>query len=90
MTANDAEYRWLKCRIDRGMFSDERAVTYPADATKNWLKSVFVEESAVEGAPGETGRVRVRILQLDGRMMAVLPSALQEIVTVSPSDVSPA
>lgn len=83
----NAEMRWLTCRIDKGMFSDELAVTYPADGA--WQKSVFVPASEVEGNPGQQGRVRVRIVRRNGYLMAILPSATQDIVTVNEGDISP-
>lgn len=88
-TANpsvNAEIRWLTCRVDKGMFSDELAVTYPADGA--WQKSVFVSASDVEGKPGQQGRVRVRLVPRNGHLMAVLPSANQDIVTVREADLS--
>lgn len=83
----NAEMQWLTCRIDKGMFSDELAVTYPAEGI--WQKSVFVPASDVEGSPGDRGRVRVRIVRRNGHLMAVLPSATQDIVTVNEGDLSP-
>lgn len=83
----DVEVRWLTCRIDKGMFSDERAVTYPAEGEIR--KSVFVPASEVEGVLGERGRVRVRVIRRNGHVMALLPSATQDIVTVNEGDVSP-
>lgn len=81
-----AEVRWLKCKLDKGMFSDEMAVTYPPEGATQ--KSVFVTSSVVEGSPGTAGRVRVRLIQRNGTTMAVLPSATQDIVYVRPGDVS--
>lgn len=81
-----AEERWLTCRVDQGMFSDELAVTYPASGQHQ--KSVFVERTAVEGSPGGTGRVRVRVIERDGNMMAVLPSPTQDIVYVQAGDIT--
>lgn len=83
----DIEECWLACRIDKGMFSDELAVTYPPEGEKQ--KSVFVTASDVEGAPGERGRVRVWLVRRNGHLLAVLPSATQDIVTVNEGDVSP-
>ncbi len=40
------QYRWLTCRVNKGMFSHELVVTYPAEGEKQ--KSVFV--------PGEQRR----------------------------------
>ena len=77
---------WLKCRLDKGMFSDERAVTYPE--TGDWQKSVFVPVNATEGSPGGIGRVQVQIVSRDGRTLCVLPSANRDIVTASEEDVT--
>lgn len=77
---------WLACKLDKGMFSDEMAVTYPADGEMQ--KSVFVAKSAVEGGPGEHGRVRVRLVRQNGSVLAVLPSSNQDIVYVRPQDIA--
>lgn len=82
----NAETRWLTCRIDKGMFNDELAVTYPPDGV--WQKSVFVSASEVEGKPGQQGRMRVWLVPRNGLLMAVLPSANQDIVTVHEADLS--
>jgi len=52
----DTEVRWLMYRIDKGMFSDELAVTYPAEGEKQ--KSVFVSTSTCRAAdsPDCSGR----------------------------------
>lgn len=79
--------RWLECRLDKGMFSNEVAVTYPADG--NSQKSVFVEKSSVQGNAGEKGKVRVRVIPGEiGNAMAVLPSANQDIVYIQERDIS--
>lgn len=77
---------WLACKLDKGMFSDEMAVTYPAEGALQ--KSVFVEKSAVEGVLGERGRVRVQLVRQNGSVLAVLPSANQDIVYVQPQDIA--
>jgi hypothetical protein len=71
----------------RGMFSDERAVTYPPDGIVQ--KSVFVASAKVKGEPGQRGQVRVRVVRRNGHLLAVLPSANRDIVTVREADVSP-
>lgn len=71
---------WLKCRLDKGMFTDERAVTYPPEGAIQ--KSVFVPATVVEMLGDHNGRVRVRIVVRDGRTFAVLPSANRDIVSV--------
>ena len=81
-----AEMAWLVCRIDKGMFSDERAVTYPPEGEPR--KSVFVPADEVQGVAGQQGRVRVRLVRRNGYLMAVLPSAHRDIVTVPEGDVS--
>jgi hypothetical protein len=81
-----AEMRWLTCRIDKGMFSDELVVTYPVEGTLQ--KSVFVAASDVEGVPEKQGRVRVRVVPSNGHIMAVLPSADQDIVSVREADLT--
>ncbi len=89
-TINTVSESWLVCKLDKGMFSDEMAVTYPPDSSNDgWLKSVFVPSVNVEGLPGSRGRVRVRVIRKNGFVMAVLPSATQDIVTVNEGDVSP-
>ena len=80
------EEGWLECQVDKGMFSDELAVTYPASGA--WQKSVFVDRSAVNGEIGAVGKVRVVVLRQGSSLMAVLPSPEQDIVYVSPGDLS--
>jgi hypothetical protein len=82
----DAEVRWLLCRIDKGMFSDELAVTYPAEGEKQ--KSVFVSNAVIQGQPGQTGKVRVTLVRRNGTLFAVLPSSNQDIVTVREADLT--
>jgi hypothetical protein len=83
----DAEVRWLVCRIDKGMFSDELAVTYPAEGEKQ--TSVFVTNSAIQGQPGQTGKVRVTLVRRNGTLLAVLPSSNRDIVAVQEADLTP-
>ena len=80
------EEGWLECQVDKGMFSDELAVTYPPRGA--WQKSVFVDRRAVKGDIGAVGKVRVVVLRQDGSLIAVLPSPEQDIVYVSPGDLS--
>jgi|GEM_PF-1064337 hypothetical protein len=83
---SQAEERWLECRIDKGMFSDELAVTYPANG--KWQKSVFVDSNAVRGGAGAVGKVRVAVVRRDGSMIAILPSPERDIVYVNAKDIS--
>jgi len=80
------ENGWLYCQLDQGMFSDEVAVTYPSTGT--WKKSVFVPEHLVEGEIGSRGKVRVRLLRGDGKLLAVLPNSQHDIVEVTESDIA--
>jgi hypothetical protein len=78
--------KWLECQLDKGMFSDEMAVTYPAHGQPQ--KSVFVSSAVVRGVPGQRGKVRVRVIRKAGGFMAILPSSAQDIVCISEQDVS--
>ena len=81
------EQRWLTCRLDKGMFSDERAVTYPPQGELQ--KSVFVPEQEVQGGIGTSGRVRVRVFRRDGHLLAVLPTPRHDVVEVEERHTSP-
>lgn len=81
-----AEVRWLRCQLDKGMFSDELAVTYPPHGP--WQKSVFVDRQAVQGNAGDIGKVRVSVLRKDGSVLAVLPSPEGDIVHVNAGDIT--
>ena len=86
MPTTEQVVKWLDCHVDKGMFSDERAVSYPAVGA--YQKSVFVPASTVEGRLGEKGRVRVCVVRRDGKLLAVLPSSRKDFVVVSEGDVS--
>jgi hypothetical protein len=75
---------WLECQIDEGMFSDEKAVTYPPDGKVQ--KSVFVSAALVKTTAGRRGKVLVRVVRREGGIIAVLPSATQDIVYISEKD----
>lgn len=77
---------WLACRLDKGMFSDEVAVTYPSSGP--WQKSVFVPHTAVQGDVGSRGKVRVVVVRRNGRMLAVLPNSQHDVVEVAEADTS--
>lgn len=83
---SQAEVCWLQCQVDKGMFSDELAVTYPPRGP--WQKSVFVDRHAVEGDVGTVGRVWVEVYRRDGSILAVLPSPEQDIVHAVSEDIS--
>ena len=85
-TANETTTKWLECQVDKGMFSDEVAVTYPT--TGQMRKSVFVPSASVRGSLGSTGAVKVSLVKRSGKLMAVLPSSRKDIVVVSENDVT--
>jgi hypothetical protein len=61
MTTTDAaQERWLECRLDKGMFSDEIVVTYPSEGEAIFSK--FVPIDVVRGQPGTKGKVRVSVI----------------------------
>ena len=43
-----AREQWLDCQLDKGMFSDEVAVTYPPEGQA--VRSVFVPLNTVKGS----------------------------------------
>ena len=86
--AANATDRWLTCRVDKGMFSDEMAVTYPASGEV--LVSMFVPVDAVRGQPGGVGKVRVNVLRRGNTTLAILPTEYRESVAVTEADLSDA
>ena len=82
---HQVEKRWLRCQLDKGMFSSEMAVTYPPSGSMK--KSVFVPLAKVKGAPGVNGEVQVLIVHRDGKTFALLPSSQKELVEVNQSDI---
>lgn len=86
-TVNEApkkEQRWLSCHLDKGMFIDEVAVTYPS--TGEWQQSVFVSKSDVDGMIGDFGRVRVQVFRHGPKLIAILPNSNHDIVEVAEAD----
>lgn len=77
---------WLRCRLDRGMFHDEVAVTYPAEG--DWTASVFVPLGEVLGEVGGVGKVRVKAFSRKGRWFAALPTPTREVVGVRSQDLT--
>ena len=83
----DAREQWLDCQLDKGMFSDEVAVTYPPEGQA--VLSVFVPLNTVKGAVGSRGKVKIIVeSRVDGNIVAILPSAQRDVVVVSEKDVS--
>lgn len=78
--------QYLACILDKGMFSDEVAVTYPRDGAPK--KSVFVPKHRTIGSPGASGKVQVVVVSRNNRVYAVLPSAESDLVEVDSIDLS--
>ena len=88
VTTDVVRERWLNCLLDKGMFSDEIAVTYPPEGQA--VRSVFVPKSAVRGIPGTKGLVRVAIMRNSGATLAMLPSSQGDVLAVAEHDLSDA
>lgn len=73
--------KWLKCTIEKGMFSDEFTVTVQTASGERI--SVFVPKDA---ADQQLERVRVRVNEQRNRAFAVLPDENQSVVEVPSSD----
>lgn len=80
--------QWLKCRVLKGMFSDERVVQVP---TRGGDKlSFFVHKDKVEGDIDRDGRVRVDVLRREDMTVAFVPSEYPEAIAVRDEDLQPA
>lgn len=77
--------QWLRCRILKGMFSDELAVSYPPRAGTS-VASVFVPRDYVEGKIDEEGKVRVKVFREGDTAWAVLPSPQRLMIAVDEAD----
>lgn len=77
--------KWLKCKIQKGMFSDERTVTVHTRGGEPI--AVFVPSAA---ADDRNSRVRVRAFHGQGRAVAILPDEHQSVIDVEESDLQPA
>jgi hypothetical protein len=77
--------KWLKCKIAKGMFSDE--VTVIVRTRGGEEVSVFVPKNATEEAQS---RVKVRVAECEGRSIAWLPDEHQSVVDVDSADLQPA
>jgi hypothetical protein len=86
IAAETAQEYWLECQLDRGMFSDEIAISYPP--VGQTIHSVFVPISVVRGTPGYRGKVRVNVFKRHGKTFAVLPTPERAIVAVADQDIS--
>jgi hypothetical protein len=80
--------QWLKCRVYKGMFSDELAVK--VSSLKGNDTSVFVPKAAVEGVVDDEGKVRVRVFREGKTAWAVLPTETRTTIPVREADLMPA
>jgi len=77
--------KWLKCKINEGMFSDEYTVTVRTRGGDPI--AVFVPKQA---ADDQNGRVRVQAFEEQGKTIVILPDEHQSVVDVSVCDLQPA
>lgn len=77
--------QWLRCKIVKGMFSDELGVTLRGKGTANET-SVFVPKDQVNGMIDQPGKVKVTVFRQGDTMLAVLPSAEKTVVAVEDAD----
>ena len=77
--------QWLRCRIFKGMFSDELAISYVSRGG-NIPVSVFVPKGLVEGKIDQEGKVKVSVFHQGNRAWAVLPSDQQMTIPVDDAD----
>lgn len=78
------EKKRLKCRVLKGMFSNERAVVvYLMNGTKS---SAFVPASEVRGEVDRDGDVSVDVFRDGGSVWAVLPTEYRDTLPVRELD----
>jgi hypothetical protein len=77
--------KWLRCRVYKGMFSDELAIRY-VSRDGNCPVAVFVPKGLVEGKIDEEGRVKVTAFHQGNSAWAVLPSDQQLVIPVDDAD----
>jgi hypothetical protein len=77
--------KWLKCKIDKGMFSDE--VTVTVQTRSGEAVAVFVPKA---DADDRNSRVKVKAFEEQGRTLAVLPDEHQSVIHVRDTDLQPA
>lgn len=73
--------KWLKCKIDKGMFSDELTVTVHSKTGE--AVAVFVPR---QSADLQKSRVRVNAFEQTGGTVAILPDEHRSMVDVSAED----
>ncbi len=75
---------WLRCVVQKGMFSDERLVK---TIHKGFL--FCVHSSLVEGELNTNGRVKVRLFEKADGLWAVLPTEDSTVLEVSRDELEP-
>jgi hypothetical protein len=75
---------WLKCRVFKGMFSDERAVVFRLKSGEDY--SAFVSESKVIGNINEEGKLRVKVFRNNGSILVQIPTDQPEVMAVQGQD----
>jgi hypothetical protein len=79
---------WLKCKIVKGMFSDELTVVIRAHDGETI--SAFVPKDRVDGKEEAAGRVKVHVFESTGQKFAVLPNENQTVISVDESELAAA
>jgi hypothetical protein len=77
--------KWLKCKVAKGMFSDEFTVTVHTRTGEPF--AVFVPRQA---ADDQKNLVQVKAFEQQGQTIAILPDEHQTVVDVSAADLQPA
>ncbi len=75
---------WLKCRILKGMFTDERVVVFHNCNGERY--SEFVPADRVRGDIDSEGAVSVVVYHKDGSSFAELPTEYGELYAVKEGD----
>ena len=79
--------RRLRCRITKGMFSDERVIE--VRRYNGEVMSHFVPQSAVHGDINTDGDIEVIVYQKNGATWAVIPTEYSEVVPIDTTDLIP-
>lgn len=80
--------RWLRCKIFKGMFSDELAIQCATPGAPATFASVFVPKDFVRGSVDQQGQVKVLFFREGDVAWAVLPTENQLVVPVDETDLT--
>lgn len=75
--------QWLKCRVLKGMFSDERAIVFTMSNGGKYTE--FVPSNEVQGEIDEEGLVHVNVYEDGKTLWAFLPTEYNDMVPVKSS-----